>query len=79
MLIQGTVDTLFTLDQADVVARQLIQAGTTTKVIWYCGGHGACLTGDPRGDVVLDRTLDWLDRYVKNDTASEVGPQFEAW
>jgi ABC-2 type transport system ATP-binding protein len=77
LLIQGTVDTLFTLDQADVVARQLIQAGTTTKVIWYCGGHGACLSGDPRGDVVLERTLDWLNRYVKNDTTSDVGPQFE--
>jgi ABC-2 type transport system ATP-binding protein len=77
LLIQGTVDTLFTLDQADVVARQLIKAGTTTKVIWYCGGHGACLSDDPRGDVVLDRTLDWLDRYVKNDKASDVGPQFE--
>lgn len=77
LLIQGTVDTLFTLDQAHVVAGKLIGAGTTTKVIWYCGGHGACLSDDPRGDVVLDSTLDWLNRYVKGDESADVGPQFE--
>ena len=77
LLIQGTVDTLFTLDQADTVARQLISAGTTTKVIWYCGGHGTCLSDHPRGDVVIDRTLDWLNRYVKGDETTDVGTQFE--
>ena len=44
LLVQGTVDTLFTLAQADANARALIDAGTPTKVVWYCGGHGACLT-----------------------------------
>ncbi|MET0901356.1 MAG: CocE/NonD family hydrolase [Mycobacterium sp.] len=77
LLIQGTVDTLFTLDQAHTVAGKLIDAGTTTKVIWYCGGHGACLSDDPKGEVVLDSTLDWLDRYVKGNTSTDVGPQFE--
>ena len=77
LLIQGTVDTLFTLDQAHAVAGKLIDAGTTTKVIWYCGGHGACLSDDPRGAVVLDSTLDWLDRYVKGNKSVDVGPQFE--
>ena len=77
LLIQGTVDTLFTLDQAHSVAGKLIGAGTTTKVIWYCGGHGACLSDDPRGDVVLDSTLEWLNHYVKGDETIDVGPQFE--
>ena len=52
LLVQGTVDTLFTLAQADINARALIDAGTTTKVIWYCGGHGACLSTDNDGVLV---------------------------
>jgi ABC-2 type transport system ATP-binding protein len=77
LLIQGTVDTLFTLDQADVLADQLIKAGTPTKVVWYCGGHGACLSGYNDGNLVIDRTLDWLDYYVKGDESALTGPQFE--
>ena len=77
LLIQGTVDTLFTLDQAHRNALDLIEAGTTTKVIWYCGGHGACLSDFNDGEVVIARTLDWLDRYVKGNEDTDTGPQFE--
>lgn len=77
LLIQGTVDTLFTLDQAHTNALALIEAGTTTKVVWYCGGHGACLSDYNDGDVVIDRTLRWLDRYVKGDESVDTGAQFE--
>ena len=77
LLIQGTVDTLFTLDQAHTNALALIEAGTTTKVVWYCGGHGACLSDYNDGDVVIDRTLRWLDRYVKGDESVNTGAQFE--
>lgn len=77
LLIQGTVDTLFTLDQAHTNALALIEAGTTTKVVWYCGGHGACLSDYNDGEVVIDRTLRWLDRYVKGDESVDTGPQFE--
>ena len=77
LLIQGTVDTLFTLDQAHTNALALIEAGTTTKVVWYCGGHGACLSDYNDGEVVIARTLDWLDRYVKGDESVDTGAQFE--
>lgn len=77
LLIQGTVDTLFTLDQAHTNAMALIEAGTTTKVVWYCGGHGACLSDRNDGELLIDRTLSWLDRYVKGDESVETGPQFE--
>ena len=77
LLIQGTVDTLFTLDQAHTNALTLIEAGTTTKVVWYCGGHGACLSDYNDGEVVIDRTLRWLDRYVKGDESVDTGAQFE--
>ena len=76
LLVQGTVDTLFTLAQADINARALIDAGTTTKVIWYCGGHGACLSTDNDGVLVQRETLEWLDRYVKGEDI-KTGPQFE--
>lgn len=77
LLIQGTVDTLFTLDQAHLNALALIEAGTTTKVIWYCGGHGTCLSDFNDGELVVDRTLSWLDRYVKGNENAVTGPQFE--
>ncbi|KWX69175.1 CocE/NonD family hydrolase [Mycobacterium sp. NAZ190054] len=76
LLIQGTVDTLFTLDQAHRNALALIEAGTTTKVLWYCGGHGACLSSYNDGRKVWGETLEWLDRYVKGEDV-ETGPQFE--
>ncbi|MCZ0727287.1 CocE/NonD family hydrolase [Mycolicibacterium iranicum] len=77
LLIQGTVDTLFTLDQAHKNALDLIEAGTTTKVIWYCGGHGACLSDFNDGEFVIGRTLSWLDRYVKGNENVDTGAQFE--
>lgn len=76
LLVQGTVDTLLPLSQADLNAKALIEAGTTTKVVWYCGGHGACLSSVNNGDLVVDRTLDWLDRHVKGEDI-DTGAQFE--
>ncbi|WP_323055676.1 CocE/NonD family hydrolase [Mycobacterium pinniadriaticum] len=79
LLIEGTVDTLFTLAEADANAQALIGNSVETKVLWFCGGHGLC-TNDPfnTGGVLIEqRTLDWLDRYVKGDISVSTGPQFE--
>ena len=79
LLIQGTVDTIFTLQEADDNAQELIANGVPTKVLWFCGGHGLCLSNlfDPfDGALIERRTLDWLDRYVKRETV-DTGPQFE--
>ena len=77
MLVQGTVDTLFTLAEADANAKALIANGVDTKVLWFCGGHGDCLSSVNNGALINERTLEWLDRYVKGDTAVTTGPQFE--
>ena len=77
LLIQGTVDTLFTLAEADANAKALIAQGVPTKVVWYCGGHGGCISSTNDGEVVERATLDWLDRYVKDDLSVMTGPQFE--
>ncbi|WP_235009606.1 CocE/NonD family hydrolase [Mycobacterium sp. 3519A] len=79
LLIQGTADTIFSLQQSDATAQTLIAKGVPTKVVWFCGGHGVCLNNplDLRdGALIQDRTLDWLDRYVMGLPVS-TGPQFE--
>ncbi len=80
LLIQGTVDTLFSLQESDSTAQTLIANGVPTKVIWFCGGHGLCANDlfDPTDGVVIQRaTLAWLDRYVNGNTTAVTGPQFE--
>ena len=80
LLFQGTVDTLFSLQEADATALALIANGVPTKVVWFCGGHGACLNNIfdvSDGQVIEDRTLAWLDRYVKGNVLVPTGPQFE--
>jgi ABC-2 type transport system ATP-binding protein len=77
LLIQGTVDTLFTLDEAVANYRILRRHGVPTAMVWYCAGHGVCLTkpGDRRR--VAQWTLAWLDRYVKRTGAAPpVVPRF---
>ena len=46
LFVQGTVDTLFTLDEAVTNYRLLRQQNVPTAMLWFCGGHGTCLTGD---------------------------------
>lgn len=80
LLIQGTADTIFSTAQADATAQTLIANGVPTKVVWFCGGHGFCANNpiDLRdGALIKERTLAWLDRYVKGDKNTETGPQFE--
>jgi ABC-2 type transport system ATP-binding protein len=77
LLIQGTVDTLFTLQEADENAMALIGNGVPTEVVWYCGGHGACISSTNNGEVIERATLQWLDRYVNGDLSVSTGPQFE--
>ncbi|PND59535.1 X-Pro dipeptidyl-peptidase [Mycobacterium sp. ENV421] len=79
LLIEGTVDTLFTLQEANANALALIGNNVDTKVIWFCGGHGLCTNDlfNTGGVLVQQRTLEWLDHYVKQDASVQTGPQFE--
>ncbi len=67
LLVSGTVDTLFTLQEAVTNYEVLRDAGVPVAMLWYCGGHGTCLDdpGDP--DLVGERTQAWLDRFLKAD------------
>ncbi|MGE4424951.1 MAG: alpha/beta hydrolase [Solirubrobacteraceae bacterium] len=77
LILQGTADTLFTPSQAIEARRLLRQAGTPTKVVWFCGGHGVCLTGNGPDGFLRDRTVGWMDRWLRGDTSVDVGPGFE--
>ena len=82
LLLQGTVDSLFPLEQA-VANAQTITAnpyGTEVKMAWFCGGHGYCL--DPVNPTQAARlysdTIAWLDSYVARtgDPAADI-PVFQ--
>ena len=53
LFVQGTVDTLFTLQEARRQLQVLRARASTTSMLWFCGGHGVCLT-DP-GDAAAAR------------------------
>ena len=76
LFIEGTVDTLFTLDEAVTNYEVLKAKGVPTAMIWFCGGHGVCLT--KAGDETHNgrAAIEWLKRYVKQDEAIDLGPGF---
>lgn len=76
LIIQGTIDNLFPLSEAIANYRALRSAGTPVSMIWFCGGHGVCLTGGGDSSVPLQRTWAWLDRYLKGNASAELGAGF---
>jgi ABC-2 type transport system ATP-binding protein len=89
MVVGGTVDTLFPLDEDIKLYTAIKRGGAPIKMVWFCGGHGECLTGtgDPGGSGpatlslgsqhLSDLTLRWFAKYVKKDAGADVGPGFE--
>lgn len=89
LITQGTSDTLFTLQEAIDNYRAMKRNGVPLKMVWFCGSlsnagnggdltHGECNSDPgPDGRLVLHRSLTWLDRYLKGDTAVDTGPAFE--
>ena len=77
LLIQGTVDTLFTLDEAIANYELLHDAGVPVSMLWFCGGHGVCLTDEGDSTRVGTAAIAWLDRWVRGDTSVETIEGFE--
>jgi ABC-2 type transport system ATP-binding protein len=78
LLLQGTVDTLFPLDEAVANFTQLRKTSTApVQMIWFCGGHGTCNTpaGDP--SLIETRTLAFFKRFLSRDTSVAAGPAFQ--
>jgi ABC-2 type transport system ATP-binding protein len=85
LLVQGTVDTLFTLQEAVTNYRVLRRAGTPVKMFWFCGGHGVCSTAEggitplappaEQGRRTNQAALRWFARHLKGRDV-RTGPSF---
>ncbi|MGH2691985.1 MAG: CocE/NonD family hydrolase [Actinomycetota bacterium] len=88
LIIQGTIDTLFPLQDAFRNYLNISGSGTPVKVIAYCSGHSLAgcpypggASGYPEGagdrpPIYQDRIVAWLDRYVKGESV-DTGPKIE--
>ena len=79
LLVQGTVDGLFTLNQAVTNSQQIATANplTPNKMVWFCGGHGFCRDPKPQSQDQVINNLKWLDQYVAGtSTAADDIPNF---
>ena len=81
LLLQGTADGLFTLQQAVINSQILSANGVPVKMVWFCGGHGICL--DPGSQaaqtaLLTQDTLAWLNQYVaQTGTEANAIPTFQ--
>jgi len=76
LLIGGTPDALFSPSQAIANYAGLRAAGVPLKMLWECGGHATCATGNDPARVAAAE-LAWLARYVKRQPSVDTGPGFE--
>src|SRR4029078_828673 len=44
-----------------------------TKMVWFCGGHGACLTNSGPSGFVEDAIINWFGRSVSKDKSVSTG------
>jgi ABC-2 type transport system ATP-binding protein len=77
LLIQGTADTLFTLHEAVTNYGILRGNGVPAKMLWFCGGHGTCLTGSGEAGHIERAVIAWMRRYLAKDGSVDTGPRFE--
>ena len=77
LILQGTPDTLFTPSEAIDNYRILRRKGVPLKMLWFCGGHGKCLTGEGTAGHLEKRVIAWLQRYVARRKKVRTGPGFE--
>ena len=77
LLLQGTPDTLFTLSEAIRNYRILRSNRVPARMMWFCGGHGTCLTGTGPAGHLERRVIAWLKRYVAGRRKAATGPGFE--
>jgi len=72
LILQGTVDDLFTLDEGIANFEALKKQGTTASMAWFCGGHGVCLTNPGSAIQVGPLSLAWMQHYVARDASVNV-------
>jgi ABC-2 type transport system ATP-binding protein len=94
LIMGGTIDTLFPLDEDVAIYQRLKANGIPVKMAWVCGGHGACLVGNggtltspelslaglerAQGDPVPDQLSDAWLAKYLKGTGRVTEPAFEA-
>jgi ABC-2 type transport system ATP-binding protein len=76
LLVQGTADTLFTLQEAISNYGILRANHIPAHMIWFCGGHGTCLTDPGDSSVIHHAMLAWFAKYLRGRSV-RTGPRFE--
>jgi ABC-2 type transport system ATP-binding protein len=77
LILQGTPDTLFTPSEAVDNYRILRHKRIPLKMLWFCGGHGTCSTGEGTAGHLEKRVIAWMKRYVMRKKRVRTGPGFE--
>jgi ABC-2 type transport system ATP-binding protein len=77
LMLQGTADTLFTPSESLRNAEILRKNGVPHKLVWFCGGHGTCLTGAGAAGRLEKTTVAWLRRHLAGERTVDTGPGFE--
>jgi len=72
LILQGTVDNLFTLDEGIANYETLKAQGNTVAMAWFCGGHGVCLTNPGTALDISQLSLAWMQHYVAGQTSVPV-------
>jgi ABC-2 type transport system ATP-binding protein len=72
LILQGTVDDLFTLDEGIENYQALHRHRTTVSMAWFCGGHGVCLTDPGSALEVGPLSVAWMEHYVADDASVHV-------
>jgi ABC-2 type transport system ATP-binding protein len=77
LILQGTADTLFTLREAMENFADLSATGVPLKMMWFCGGHGVCITPAGEAGHLEAAVIAWMNRWLRGDAAVATGPRFE--
>src|SRR6185437_9114453 len=73
LLIQGEIDSLFPLSEADANARGIAATGTPVRVAWFTGGHDGGTGPQSEVDRLHFLTAQWLDHYLKGNGSAPSG------
>lgn len=76
-IAEGTVDTLFSLKESMENYAVLQRQGTPVRMMWFCGGHGACLGNNGPDKRVEGAVIAWLRHYVKRERSVKLPPEFQ--
>jgi ABC-2 type transport system ATP-binding protein len=77
LLVQGTVDTLFSPQEAVTNYTILKRDHVPVKMLWFCGGHGICLDKPGNTALIVHDTVAWLKHYLMRERHVHTGPGFE--